>query len=126
MIILKTQEYSKYISWTIQLLENDIQYSDAYCTITYNSSITTRTQTYYDNAVCRIQHIFTNENMRNCGYATTILNVIINKCKKENIHLIVLDDCTDNFNKQNNIYVKVGFTYIMLGYPEMIYRVNNM
>ncbi len=53
------------------------------------------------------------------GHGTYILNYIKKICVENNINVIKVDDCSDNFNKENNIYLKNGFKYNQYLYPEM-------
>jgi GNAT superfamily N-acetyltransferase len=61
---------------------------------------------------------------RNRGFATILLNRIIEYCKINHLQEIFLDDCSDNFNQPNNIYLNCGFVYIEPGSPEMIMKIN--
>ena len=54
------------------------------------------------------------------GYATRLLKFAINKSIKKGLYIIELDDMSDNFRKQHNIYVKHGFGYVSDHGPEMI------
>ena len=76
---------------------------------------------YIKNDICTILSIHTNIIYRNKGYATKLLNEIKNYLIKNNFNVnkIILDDCTDNFNTKNNLYLKFGFKYITNGEPEM-------
>lgn len=53
---------------------------------------------------CQIISLFTKIKYRHKGYATNLLITIEQLCKKLRIKTIYLDDCTDNFNKINNIH----------------------
>jgi hypothetical protein len=50
----------------------------------------------------------------NNGYGTILLQELIKDIKElyRNIKTIELDDMTDRFRKNNNIYIKNGFNYI--------------
>ena len=78
-----------------------------------------RNNFYYINSECNISFLSTNEEFRNKGLATHLLQMMINFCKEHHINLITLDDDSDNFNTFNNVYVKAGFVYKINGYPEM-------
>ncbi len=88
-----------------------------------NPLITKHTK-YYRNAYCTVQYLFTDLQHRNKGYATKLLLHLIELSEQSHrlIHCIKLDDCSDNFNKCNNLYLNCGFEYINHGEPEMIYR----
>ena len=58
-------------------------------------------------------------NYQNKGYGSILLNNIINYCRFHNIDKIILDDMSSRFNTKSNIYLKFGFKYLELGYPEM-------
>jgi GNAT superfamily N-acetyltransferase len=92
------------------------------CTIIFASFHSLRNRSYYDNAVCHIGSLVTDQNYRNMGYATKLLEMIKQICLDSNIRTITLDDCSDNFNTKNNVYVKNGFSYVDEGFPEMIFR----
>lgn len=80
---------------------------------------------YSTRGECNILNIFINEKYRNMGYGTYILNYIKKFCIERNVKKITLDDCSDNFNKENNLYIKYGFKYINKNYPEMIFIIHN-
>ena len=61
---------------------------------------------------------------RGNGCATKILKHIIEYCKLYTIKKLILDDCTDNFNMNNNIYINCGFKYIEKNLPEMELIIN--
>jgi len=81
---------------------------------------------YIINDKCIVLSIHTNVNYRNKGYATKLLNEIKNYLIKNNsnINKITLDDCTDNFNTKDNLYLKFGFKYINDGESEMEFNIN--
>jgi GNAT superfamily N-acetyltransferase len=68
---------------------------------------------------CTILSLYTEKPFRNKGYATYLLKYAIDYCRSKGVHRIVLDDCSDNFKKQNNIYLKCGFRYVEDDLPEM-------
>ena len=57
----------------------------------------------------------------NKGYGTILLNEVIKDIKEyfSNIKQIDLDDMSDQFRKEHNIYIKFGFKYINDYGPEM-------
>ena len=76
---------------------------------------------FYDQHMCNIVSVHTYEQYRNKGFCTLLLQNILLFCNEKHIQTITLDDCTDNFNRPNNVYLKFGFHYINEGEPEMIY-----
>ena len=60
--------------------------------------------------------------IRNVGIGTMLINLVIDKAKSENYNVIVLDDMSKNYRKENNIYKKLGFVYVSDNGPEMIYN----
>jgi hypothetical protein len=77
---------------------------------------------YYDKEERKL-HIIdlgTKTELRGLGYATILLKIMINEAYKLKCKTITLDDASDMFQKQNNIYLKLGFEYINKGQPEMI------
>jgi GNAT superfamily N-acetyltransferase len=54
------------------------------------------------------------------GYASKLLNHMIYYCRNNEISEIKLDDTTDNYRKNNNIYINHGFKYLDENGPEMI------
>lgn len=56
-----------------------------------------------------VRDIYTLEGYRSMGFATQLINKVINYCKVNNIKYILLDDCTD-MPKHNNLYRKLGFS----------------
>lgn len=72
-----------------------------------------------EDDICTLLSINICKKYRNNGYGTFLLETLIEYCKDNNVIKIELDDMTDNFNCQNNIYVKIGFEYINVGFPEM-------
>lgn len=90
-----------------------------------NDNIIGYINTIIKNNICTITSFIIKEEYRNNGYGTFLLKKIIRYCLKNNIKKIELDDMSDNFNKENNIYIKNGFRYIENGFPEMILLFNN-
>ena len=53
-------------------------------------------------------------------YATHLIIYACHEAKKRGISNIILDDCSDNYRKTNNIYTKIGMKYFdNEGGPEM-------
>lgn len=71
--------------------------------------------------ICIVLDLFTYETYRNKGYGSVLLNEIKKYCRTKQIKEIHLDDCSNNFNKKNNIYIKNGFIYETPKQPEMIF-----
>ena len=62
--------------------------------------------------------------VKNKGYATILLLSVLQKAKNKNINVVELDDCSSNYNKKHNIYLKLGFKYINKYGPEMTGNIN--
>jgi ribosomal protein S18 acetylase RimI-like enzyme len=75
------------------------------CIIAWSSLI------IYKNNTATITWIKTKKENRNNGYASKLLHHIIEYCKKIKVSEINLDDMTDNYRKNNNLYIKHGFTH---------------
>lgn len=58
-------------------------------------------------------------NVRGKGYARFLFEYMINYSKENGIKKILLDDCSENFRKEHNIYVNFGVKYIDDYGPEM-------
>ena len=78
---------------------------------------------YIEDNIINIVSLKTNEKYYNKGYASKLLEYIINYAKNNNYSKIILDDVSDMFMKKNNIYIKHNFTYIKDGLPEMVLKV---
>ena len=59
-----------------------------------------------------INSLYIYKQYRNQGHGTNLIKEFISTVLKKGCSRIILDDMTDNFNKTNNIYVKLGFRYI--------------
>ena len=112
-IITKIFNDDKYNKIIILITNNEKQYSN----IVFLHNKTEKN--------CILLSLHTEDEYRNMGYGSILLKKIIKYCIENEIREILLDDCTDNFNKPNNIYLKSGFKYINEGEPEMIYLLNN-
>jgi GNAT superfamily N-acetyltransferase len=66
-----------------------------------------------------ITTLFTKPEYRGLKYASHLLERAIYEAKKNKCKKIHLMDCSDLFNKENNIYIKYGFTYDNVGQPDM-------
>lgn len=75
------------------------------------------------NVECYVGYAETIYIYRNLGLMSILLNKLKQLMKKNNIHSIKLDDCSDNFGKMHNIYLKHGFKYENEGEPEMILHI---
>jgi len=69
--------------------------------------------------VCNITLFKIKKHFQNKKHGTRLLQYYIQLCKDSNVKHIELDDMTDNYRKNNNIYIKVGFVYINDDGPEM-------
>ena len=79
-------------------------------------------EAYYakDEARIHIMDLETREEYRGNGFASLLLKKMIKEAYKLRFRCITLDDASDLFGKENNIYLKHGFVYINEGQPEMI------
>jgi ribosomal protein S18 acetylase RimI-like enzyme len=87
--------------------------------IIHNTSVIGLLYAIIYNNICNINSLNVNEKYQNQGYGSILLYNLIEYCKNNEINNITLDDMSDRFNQQNNIYIKFGFKYIMEGFPEM-------
>lgn len=70
-----------------------------------------------------ILHLFIQPSLRNKGYGSLLIKECIKKCKNTYRSKLIfyIDDMSDRYLQQNNIYIKLGFRYISEGDgPEMI------
>lgn len=81
------------------------------CTINFESCHELRNKEYYVNASCSINDLHTMAEYKGMGFGSDLLKFIKQYCADTNIKTITLDDCTDNYRKTNNIYLKNGFLY---------------
>lgn len=56
---------------------------------------------------------------KNKGFAKQILRSIIALAKQKQYKRIILDDMSDNYQAEHNLYKSVGFYYLKSGQPEM-------
>lgn len=66
-----------------------------------------------------INHVFVPASMRNRRIATTLIAKYAALCKEQGVRVIDLDDTSDRFRSDCNLYVSVGFAYVRDGWPEM-------
>ena len=76
---------------------------------------------YYNNNYnyMYITSLFTKPEYRKRKYASHLLERAIYEAKKNKCRKIHLMDCSDLCHKENNIYIKYGFTYDEVGQPDM-------
>ncbi len=74
---------------------------------------------HYEEKIMYITTLFTKPQYRGLKYASHLLDRAIYEAKKNKCESIKLMDCSRLFNKENNIYIKHGFTYDIKGNPEM-------
>jgi len=91
-----------------------------YIALQINNIIIGDINSIIDENTCIIKYIIVKDEFRNKGYGTMLLQELIEYCKECKINKIELDDMSDNFRKDNNIYLKNNFQYIDEGYPEMV------
>lgn len=87
-----------------------------------NNEELSKLSAYIEGNILNIVSLKTNETFQNKGYASKLLKYIIKYAKDNNFKEIILDDVSDMFMKQNNIYIKHNFTYIKDGMPEMVLK----
>jgi len=58
------------------------------------------------------------------GYASLLLNILLEEIPRTDFDTVTLDDCSDLFQHPRNIYLRHGFRYINEGQPEMVYDLN--
>ena len=58
-----------------------------------------------------IQSLFIEENCRNRKYGSMLLLTFLHHAYNANAIHVELDDCSSNYRKPSNIYLKNGFTY---------------
>jgi len=64
--------------------------------------------------------IQTNFNHRNKGYGSLLIIMSCIIAERFGLDTIELDDASDNFKKQKNLYTNLSFKYVENGSPEMI------
>lgn len=101
----------------IEIIKFIIQHNSQICgTLIYSEDNIERVGT--------INMISIEEEYRRKGMGTALLwNLYDYTISKGNISYILLDDCSDNFRMKNNIYTKLGATYIDKTGPEMIWKI---
>jgi len=75
---------------------------------------------FYTNKYIILCSLYVDKSYRNDGIGSLLLNQLIEFAKNQRITQIMLDDMTDRYRKQHNIYLKHGFKYINEFGPEMI------
>ena len=65
-----------------------------------------------NNRVVTLLSLYIKLQYRGKGYGTLLLLDFLQESYKNNAIHITLDDCSDNYRKKNNIYVKYGLKYI--------------
>lgn len=88
-----------------------------------NSHTLRNGKVYYSNKYISIGSLYVDPSFRNKGVGSILLNQLIEYAKKNNVSKIVLDDMSDNYRENRNIYVKHGFQYVNEDGPEMEYTV---
>ena len=97
----------------------------------HDNNIIVTCEWYIEHNYCFITNIFCFHKYRRNGYGTSIVQKLISILKEQNIHIIKVDNCT---NENNDFYHKLGFKYIETYYdnnkikpaePTMILNLNN-
>lgn len=99
---------------------DDLNKYKKYKIIYSNKSFIIFTILYDCITYCNIDYLYTYAEFRFGGYATKLLQILDLFCIRHNIDEIRLDDDSDRFGMNNNIYLKNGFIYVENGHPEMI------
>jgi GNAT superfamily N-acetyltransferase len=73
----------------------------------------------YKNRTFTLMTLFVPEHMRLQGIGGNLIIEIAKECDLVGCRRIDVDDMSDRSFKPNNIYVKYGFRYLNVGYPEM-------
>ena len=61
--------------------------------------------------IATVQSLYIRPPYRNRKYATMLLLTFLHLAFKENAIHVELDDCSSNYRKPSNIYIKNGFRY---------------
>jgi GNAT superfamily N-acetyltransferase len=75
--------------------------------------------------ILNITDLYVKHEYRNQSYGTKLLEQAIQLARDRHCEFITLDDCSDRFKLHHNIYIKLGFKYIDLNFPEMILIIKN-
>ncbi len=79
----------------------------------------------WDKTVMLISDLNTLPAHRGQGYASQLIRRAIWEARRNRCLYIKLDDCSDGFQTEHNIYLKNGFTYEREGLPEMTLKLKN-
>lgn len=109
-----------HICTILELYKNENKLGDAVVCINFELLRRLRSITKLIKPECILLSLNVITEFRNNGYGTILLKQVITYCRCLGIKQINLDDCSNNFNKPNNIYLKAGFRYIVEGFPEMV------
>ena len=73
-------------------------------------------------AECAIINLNINPQFRGHGYGSQLLQQVQKYVLTNHPHIqiLTLDDCSDHFHQDDNIYIKMGFRYVTDGFPEMV------
>lgn len=75
--------------------------------------------TDYDEKTVMISAVYVPEELRSRGCATKLLKSVQKWSNIWGAKKVTLDDCSENFNKKDNVYLKCGFKYMSKNEPEM-------
>ena len=59
------------------------------------------------------------------GYASQLIRRALWEARRNGCSYVKLDDFSDGFGTDHNVYVNNGFKYEHVGFPEMIWQVNS-
>ncbi len=80
----------------------------------------------YHNKVATINSIFVKPEFRNKGWAMCLIKEFVKRAQELGAVRVEVDDCTDRFRVEHNLYVKCGFKYRDSYGPEMHANVRNV
>ena len=81
-----------------------------------------RNRFYTVQGILYITSLHTEEKYRGNGYASKLLKFSIKQAKENGIRYVELEDMSDNFRKDRNIYINHGFKYCHDYGPEMFLK----
>ncbi len=111
--------YQKRLYYITKDNSNRIAY--VVCFWDYDNFIKLRSgKNYIINGTLSIVYLHVDPEYRNQKIGTTILKYAMNDAKNSGIRVATLDDMSDNYRMNNNIYLQNGFNYLNDDGPEML------
>lgn len=74
---------------------------------------------YTDDSVLQITSLQTKPAYRGRGHASRLLKQVMREAKKAGMRTIELDDMSDRYRQEGNIYLAHGLRYVSDSGPEM-------